>query len=491
MSASIAFETIDSSIRTPTNHTEVSGAHAVTGVNLVPKRVLACGIKLSAGTLAELTPTRIQSANQGDAYFGVGSQLAEMIRALKSVYPTSDLYAIGIDPFAAGTAGTTTITVSGTSTAAGTVHLYIDGFYVPVAIPSGTAAADAGPLINTAIQAHNRYTRMSFTTGVSSAVVTATMKWKGLDQGVIRVNPLDNQAFPAGLSIAIAEGTAGAGNPDYSEIVDVLGDTQYHRICVGISDATNMALLETELETRYGGMVQLEGHVFAAYRGTYGATDSLGAARNSKQSSIIGTGTVSQPPWVWAATFCAAVAAANDPAVPLQRIQLKGLTGPARADQWTRSERNALLYDGISTYTTDDSGTVYLERAITTYQTNAVGSQDVTWLSCEPKFTLESIRYDWTAHITNNYGQYKLADDGAPLPKGQRIMTPNTMRAVASSRFDVWNDQGWVEGASKEQFMEELLTARDAADVDRLVCQMAPDIMNQFRGISTQIAFIL
>lgn len=487
----ISFETIDPSIRTPTNHLEVSGARAVQGLNLSRKRVLACGIKLSAGSQAELQVVRVRSGEHADSLFGVGSQLAEMCRAIKDAHSTTDLYACAIDELTGGTKGTKTVTVTGPATADGTIHLYVAGYYVPVAVSDGDAQNDIATAINAAIQAHAKYTRMPYVSTVATNVVTLTMKWKGVDVADARINFNDNEETPAGLAVTVAAGTSGAGNPDYSEIVDVLGDVQYHRICVGVSDATNMALLETELETRYGGMVQLEGHVFAAYAGSYGNTQSLGAARNSKQSTIIGTGSVVQPPWVWAATLCAEVAAEADPAVPLQSKRLSGLIGPARSDRWTRAERDALLYDGIATYTVDDSGAVYIERCITTYQENAVGTDDVTWLDTEPKFTLEAIRYDLLTHVTNNYQRHKLADDGAPLPKGQNIMTPNTMRAVISSRFDVWADQGWVEAATKETFLEELVCERNASDVNRLDVQLGPDLMNQFRGFSGQIAFKL
>ncbi len=70
-------------------------------------------------------------------------------------------------------------------------------------------------------------------------------------------------------------------------------------------------------------------------------------------------------------------------------------------------------------------------------------------------------------------------------------MTRGVMKAHIISRFDIWADLGWVEAASKEQFVKELLVERDPSDVNRLVAQLGPDLMNQFRGLSAQIQFIL
>jgi phage tail sheath gpL-like len=69
-----------------------------------------------------------------------------------------------------------------------------------------------------------------------------------------------------------------------------------------------------------------------------------------------------------------------DPARPLQTLVLRGFLAPAKADQLLRSERNILLYDGISTYTIDRDGTTRIERQITTYQTNSASLPDASYL---------------------------------------------------------------------------------------------------------------
>jgi phage tail sheath gpL-like len=65
------------------------------------------------------------------------------------------------------------------------------------------------------------------------------------------------------------------------------------------------------------------------------------------------------------------------------------------------------------------------------------------------------------------------------------------MKGHLVSRYDLWGQQGWVEIASRQQFIDELVCMRDPANVDRLQAQLGPNLMNQFRGIDAQIAFIL
>ena len=61
-----------------------------------------------------------------------------------------------------------------------------------------------------------------------------------------------------------------------------------------------------------------------------------------------------------------------------------GIVAPRRQNQYTLTERNSLLYAGMSTFTVDDDGTVRLEGVITTYQKNAFGAPDNSYLRSRP-----------------------------------------------------------------------------------------------------------
>jgi phage tail sheath gpL-like len=61
---------------------------------------------------------------------------------------------------------------------------------------------------------------------------------------------------------------------------------------------------------------------------------------------------------------------------------------PALPARFVLSDRNTLLFGGISTFTTDDDGTVRLENLITTYQKNAFGAADNSFLQVETLFLL-------------------------------------------------------------------------------------------------------
>jgi phage tail sheath gpL-like len=489
----VALSTIVSNIRTNTHHVEFDASRAVQGAQIKPSKALIMGIRLTAGTVAELDPRRILSGDQADAYYGVGSQLAEMCRAWKYANPSTEVWACGINALSGGTAGTVTLTVTASAALAGTIHLYIVGkHYVPIAVAAAAAQNDIATAIDTAIKAHANYARMPFTSGVATNVVTLTMKWKGVDVGDVRVNYNNSDQLPSGVTVAVAEGVAGAGNPDVSSIITAIGDVAwYDTIVMPWTDTTNMGLLETELVARWGGMLQIDGLAVAAVAGSHGTATSLGSARNSPHSSVMGANTSPTPPWIWAAVTAAVYAAEPDPARPLQTLALPGVLPAAETALWGQSDRNLLLFDGISTHVADPSGNVTIERMITTYQTNAQGVPDVAYLDVEPRRTLSAIRYDLRSSVSLRFPRYKKAQDGAPLPAGQPICTRTTLKAHIISRFDIWAELGWVEAASKAQFVSELIVEDDPSDVNRFVVQLGPDIMNQFRGMSAQIQFIL
>jgi phage tail sheath gpL-like len=483
---SVGFEQI-TEFRMPGPAVEVvpKGSQAL---NVARKKILINAIKLSTGTLAELTPTRCSNSDLADIMAGVGSPAAEMHRIAKRYFPTADLYLNLIDELSGGTNGTKTLTITGTTTAAGTLHLYIGGIYVPVNVGANSSPTTTASAIVTAFNAHRLKPRMAYTALSSSGVVTFTMRWKGVDTVDIRTNYQDGNAWPVGITnVAVAVGVAGAGNPDATELVDAMGAEKWHRIISQFSDATNMLTFEQALEVNYGGMVQREGHLFAAYSGSHANTTSYGQARNSKQSCVLGISTSPTPTWLAAAVFGTAVSVQPDPALPLH-IGLPGILPPARPDRWDWNDNNALLYDGIAVCTWDDSGNCNLRRSISTYQTNAAAVEDPTWLDVEWKFTVEAIRYDWEVAPEIAFPRYKLAKDSDKLPPGQKIMTPATMKAFAGARWDLWWEKGWVDPSSRDQFVEQMIVEIDPADPNRLVGQLPPDIINQYRGMSTQLS---
>lgn len=482
----IPFNGISTSIRVPGVYTEFDNSRASQGVAVLPKRLLLIGAMLSSGTATAGARQQILGPTDGDALFGRGTQLTKMIRKAKLANPLVEMWAVGA--VGAGTAETRTLTFTGTSTAAGVVHLYIDGEYIPVQIPSGSNATAVALAVDTEL-AILEPDRM-WTAAPAAGVVTLTCRHLsaiGADSDV-RVNAQPRQQLPTGITLVIAVGVAGATNPSIATALANMGATWFTDIALGYNDSTNIGLAEAELEIRMGPTVQQDGTVYAAQRGLFSAVDAIGAARNSRVSNLMGTSTALSPPWEWSAVLAAIVANEDDPARPLQTLALPGIQAAAGSALFTFSERNLLLFDGISTHHVDDAGNVSIERMITTYQTNTASVEDRSYLNLETMKTLAYLRYSQNQRFRLKYPRAKLVNDGTKYSAGQSIMTPKIARGELIQLFEEWESAVLVEDPG--QFINELIVERNASDPDRLDVRMGPNLANQFRVFAGQIQFL-
>lgn len=485
----ISFSDVPSGIRVPFAYVEFDDSRALQGPSLMPHELLVIAPRLAAGTVAELVPFVATNADQVRAKAGAGSIAHMMAKSLfqnnrltKTTFVLQDI---------SGTAAVHTITVSGTSTAAGTIALYIAGVRIQVTVATGLAAAAVAALIEAELDLE--VADLSVTASVASAVVTCTAKNDGATGTDIdfRDSYYQGEELPAGISIAYANSTPGSGAPDISEVWAVLGEEHYTVWAVAYDDPTNLALLKTEMDDRANSLRQLGAVAIVGTTDTHANLLTFGAAQNSERISLAGIYSSPTPPWEWAAAAAGQTAesARNDPARPLQRLPLRGVLAPATADRFDLVERDLLLNDGVATYTIAADGLVRIERQITTFQTNASGAPSTAFLDIETPLTLEYLRYDFRNQLLTKYPRHKLASDGSRFGAGQVVLTPKTARAEAVNIARGWESLGLVEGI--DQFSEDLIVERNLQDPNRLDFLLPPDLVNGARIFGVQIGFLL
>ena len=196
---------------------------------------------------------------------------------------------------------------------------------------------------------------------------------------------------------------------------------------------------------------------------------------------------------LWAAAWGAVAAwnLNNDPARPLHYLKLKGILPPPLEDRFIRSERDTLLYDGIATHIVDSGGNVLIERSITTYQTNAAGIVDPSYLDIQTVATLSEIRYQYKARMVSRFisPRFKLADDDFPVQPGSYVARPKDVKQETIALFTLLRDKGLIENL--DDFIDNLVVERDATDVNRINVLLPPDLINQFRILAGNVQFIL
>lgn len=489
----ISFNQIPGNIRTPGTYVEIDNSRALQGLNQFQTRILVIGQRRSTGTVNANTLTLVSSAEQAKSYFGQGSMLANMFKALKNNgrYVTS--YAIALDDDAAGTAATGTITVTGPATENGTIFLYIGGKLVKVAVRN----ADAANAIATAIGAAvNAQPDLPVTATVATNVVTLAYRHKGTigNQLDVRANyygRANGEKTPAGVTLAIAAMSGGATDPDIQDALDVLPEEVYDFIVTPYTDATNLLALETELNDRWGPTRLLEGHAFCGYADTVGDLSTFGNGRNSQHVSCIGFNNSPTPPYEWAAALASRVGerASIDPARPFNGLDLVGILAPPAVDVFTMEERNTLLFDGITTFKVNRANQVKIDRVITMYQTNNVDTPDPSYLDFTTMATLSYLSQDARAFLETTFEGYKIANDGTRIDPGQKTTTPKNIRAALIGRALLWERAGLVENIP--QFERELIVERNLSDPTRVDIQAPPDLVNPLYVLALQMQFRL
>jgi len=481
----IAFSQIPASLRIPGAYIEFDASLA--GLAQASFKRLIIGQRLAAGTVAADVPTRITSAAIAEKSFGRGSQISEMLAHVMAVDPWTETWAIALDDNGAGSQATGILALTGPATAAGTLNIYIGGRRVQAAVASGDTATLIGDAVAAAINAD---TRLPVTAANVAGTVTLTARHKGecgndID---IRMNYYGEET-PKGAAVAITAMSGGTANPDISTTIAAMASEWYRWIAMPYTDTANLVLLETELDARYGPMKQMGGRAFAAYNGTNAAALTWGNARNSAHVSVMGTQKSPTQPCEIAAIYCARAsqALAIDPARPLQTLHLTGMLAPSITDRWSDTERNLALFDGISTFVVGPDGTVHIEAAITQYQVNDAGVDDVAYLYVNTPETLEVHRYNLRSEIGLRYPRHKLAMDSQPVTPGQAIARPKDIAATMRSVYEREIDEGLMEDF--KAYASTLYVEIDANNPNRVNVVDQPNLVNQLRVFANLVQF--
>ena len=497
----ISFNNIPESIRTPGAYTEVDNSRALQGLAQNPHKALIIGQKTSDGAAALEVIKQITSDGLADGFFGPGSILARMCNKFKENNPNTELHAIALSNDGGVKAEGIIKFDSGMSATANTTYyLMINGTKVYVTITSAWSVTDVNSAILAKVNSMDALPVIASTSasaaGSDHVVLVAKQSGTLGNYINVRANYYIGQSNPAGWSEQgiIHDSLAGGSvDPDLGDAWAVIDNEQYHYIIQPYIDASNLGEIETELADRFKPLEDLQGHGFAAVRGTQASCTTLGNSRNSPHNTISGFYDSPSCPEEWAAAWGAQAAwnLNNDPARPLHTLQLKGILAPPIENRFNQSERNILLYDGIATWICDSSGNVLIERSITTYQTNALGVTDPSYLDIQTLATLGEIKYQYKIRMVNRFiiPRMKLADDGFPVQPGSNVVTPRTIKQEILSLFAELQLEGLIENFN--DFKDNLIVQRNSSDVNRVDVLLPPDLINQFRILASVIQFIL
>lgn len=481
----VPFSRVPANLRTPLFYVEFDNSMANTAT--ATQRTLIIGGMLSSGTATAGIPQRVSSPETVGQLAGKGG----ILQAMMTAYQANDAAAeIWILPLAESggslVAATGKIKVSSAPSDTGVISLYVAGTRIQLTVVATDTVAGIATSLAALI---NATTALPVTATAATDTITLTAKNLGATGNTIdiRLNYLGTpggEATPAGLSLVITPMASGVGAPDITSALANLNDRTFDFIVCPYDDTTSLDALKTFLSDsngRWSWSQQLYGHAFCTTTGTYAQLGTKGGTRNNQHETLLGVNKSPTPPYVWSAGYAgaSAVSLRNDPGRPLQTLAISGVLAPALEDRFDLTERNNLLYSGISTYTVDDDGTVRIENLITTYQTNAYGDDDDSYLQVETLFTLAYVVRYLRTQITSRFGRMKLAANGTRFAPGAAIVTPNIIRADQIAQYQTLEYQGYVQDSAS--FAKNLIVEQNATNPNRVDVLWPGTLINQLR----------
>jgi phage tail sheath gpL-like len=490
----VPFNRVPSNLRLPGVFIEVDASKA--GRTDDPGRILLVGQKTGTGTAAANVPVPVVSVLDAKEQFGIGSHLAAMVDQVRQSDPFGLLWALPLADAGGSVAATGTVTVTAAPTAPGVIPLYVAGVAVPVAVAGTETINNTATAIAAAINAN---ADLPVTAAAVGAVVTLTARNAGtlgndIDIRLAWLGAAGGEVSPASFTCAIVAMANGATDPTIAAGLAALGDQTFDFICMPFTDTTNLNAARDAMNDQTGRWAynrMVWGHVFAARRATASQATTFGLGRNDPHTTVLPFSLSPTPVWRWAAAYvgAAAVVLRNDPARPVQGIEIPGVLAPplGSAGRFTMAERQTLLYSGCSTFTAAPDGTVRIERLVSTYQLNQFNQIDEAWLSVEKTFTLMLVMRRLRGALQAHFPRHKLAHDGTRVAQGAAILTPSTARAFVVAEMRGMEVDGLLDNV--DAIVGQVRCEVNGNNPDRLDVLFPPPIIGQLRILAVLSQF--
>jgi phage tail sheath gpL-like len=478
-SKNISFDDIPSSIRKPGKYFEFNTKLAVRTLPNNKQRMLIIGQKVSTGSVDQLIPTLVFSDKQAETYFGAGSICHLMVRAAIEANPYLDLTVVALDDAGAGVAAEGTVTITGPATSAGVLTLYIGNQKVEIAIDKNDTATDIGDALVAQIA---KQPDLPVTAANVAGVVTLTAKNKGLCGNDIGLGyELTNAA---GVAVAIVAMANGATDPTLQDALDAVFAERYEIIASPYNNQTDLTTLRDHLDNVSGPLEQRPGVGVYGMNGALATATTLAGQINSGRIlcaylryTAANTKRMSMP-YEIASAMAAVMASEEDPARPLNTLELQQIAVADIADRLSRTEQESLLNNGVTPLEIGPGEKVQIVRAISTYTVDGQNVPDVSLLDITTIRTLDYVRKACRGRIAQRFPREKLSTKTPPK--------------VKSELLDVLLKLEDLEIVEEVQAnMDGLIVEKDEQDPNRLNAKIPTDVVNGLHVFAGRIDLLL
>lgn len=473
-SKNISFDTIPSSIRKPGKYFEFNTRLAVRTLPANRQRMLIVAQRLAAGTVAEKVPTQVFSDAQAADFFGRGSLAHLMCAAAIRANPYLDLTVVALDDNGTTTAAGA-VKLAGTASSSGSATIYVGNRRIEAGVASGDEAAAIAAALKSELDKVGDLPVTAAIDGEDTTKINFTARNAGTTGNQIGL------AFEAGagaITATITSMAGGAVDPDIDDALAVVFAEQYEVVATHLIAQASLTALRDHLDAVSGALEQRPG------RGVYATTGALADA--TTLAGQINSGRMNHPylratrslPAELAAAYAAVMAFEEDPAMPLNTLELKGIHAPAISQRLSRTEQESCLYNGVSPLEVGPGERVQIVRAITTYTQDPQGIDDISLLDTTTIATLDYVRKACRTRVALRFPRAKLSS-----------RTPDQVRTELLDVLLKCEELEIVEEVMANA--DGLICERDLQDPSRLNAKIPADVVNGLHVFAGRIDLLL
>lgn len=357
----ITFSSIPTTSLRPANLMEFDLWSGANGLPLNNQRLGIIAQKLATGTAIALKPVRAITKTEAGILVGIGSIAYRMFIAAQRVSTYQEIWFIPQVDDGAATAAIGNITLTGTATGPGVLSMEVGYDILEVGVVTGDTASTLATRARAALNAAAELP-VAFTG--ATGVMTATFRNKGTCGNGFH---LGASCTAAGITVASADCSGGAADPDIQSAYDAAATMRLHVITPWSGGQTDIIKGKNHIETVSGPVEKKAGRVYAVLPSstTVSAAIAIAQAVNHERVVVSMLPGSYSPTWEIAAAYGMTEALMNDPAEPTAGKILPGIHAPAPSSRLLGSEVEALLAGGIAPLTVSDDA-VQIERSATT-----------------------------------------------------------------------------------------------------------------------------
>ena len=439
---SITFSSVPDTVRASKVFVEQEAVSRGTGSAAIPHKILIMGQYNSGFAPIVNTPQLITAKESAWNLYGRGSMLSRMIERVLDNCGSVGVYACPLADDGSGVAAVGSFAVSGSATAAGTLHLYVEGEEIAVPVASGKTAADIGDAIAAAI---NAKLDLPVTAVDTDGTVAVTCRWAGESGNDIdlALNLDDDDETPAGLTVTVTDLASGATDPDLDTALDALGNTWYTEIVSPYVSSDALTSLANAGDDRNDPGVKRQFLAFIGYNDTYANyLTELGSWNSEWLAFVPVCGSPSSPYMI--AASAGAIWAKYQQATPGRPVRTLKIHDVLAADgnDLTYTQRNAAVLAGGSYTENRSDGSVQFGDVCTTRTTTDAGAATDDYqfavIIANLQFKIYALENKFLA---SPYDRGVIVSDGAGR-KPSYAVTPNMVKSDAIALVDDWIERG-------------------------------------------------